>query len=102
MDDAEANSEIVSETLTRLTQHACEHFRDEECVFEEIGYPLLEEHRNEHQQFQEKVVQCCLAASIGVRSVPRELLDYLYHWLTHHLLEQDMKCKPFFAAYKAK
>ena len=102
MDDARVDSEIVSDTLTKLTQYASEHFRDEESLLEQAAYPGIEEHRKEHQQFREKIVQCCVATSIGVGNVPRELLAYLHDWLNHHLLEQDMKYKPFLAARKVK
>ena len=100
--DARVDSEIVSDTLTKLTQHASEHFRDEECLLEQVAYSGIEEHRIEHQQFREKIIQCCLAASFGVGSVPRELLAYLHDWLNHHLLEQDMKYKVFLAARKVR
>lgn len=102
VEDAQADSEIVSDTLTKLTQYAVEHFREEESLLEQAAYPGIEDHRKEHQQFQEKIVQCCLAASIGVRTVPRELLAYLHDWLNHHLLEQDMKYKPFLTAPKVR
>ena len=82
---ARADSEIVSDTLTKLTQYAVEHFRDEESLLEQAAYPGIEGHRKEHQQFQEKIVQCCLAAGIGVGKVPTELLAYLHDWLNGHL-----------------
>ena len=96
------DSEIVSDALTELTRHAVEHFRDEESLLEQAAYPGIEEHRKEHRQFQEKIAQCCVAAGIGVGTVPRKLLAYLHDWLSHHLLEQDMKYKPFLAARRVR
>ena len=98
--DAPVGSEIVSDTLAKLTRHACEHFRDEESLLERLAYPGIEEHRKEHQEFREKIVQCCVATTLGVRTVPKALLAYLQEWLDHHLLEQDMKYKQFLAAAK--
>jgi len=95
VDEARVDSEIVSDTLTELTRHACEHFREEESLLEQVAYPGIEEHRKDHQEFQERIVQYCVATSIGVPSVPGELLAYLHDWLKRHVLELDMKYKPF-------
>ena len=100
--DARVDSEIVSDTLTKLTQYACEHFRDEERLLEQVAYPGIEEHRKEHEQFRETIALCCVATSRGVGNVPRDLLAYLHDWLNHHLLEQDLKYKPFLAAHKVR
>lgn len=100
--DASVDSETISDTLTRLVRYASEHFRDEECLMEQAAYPAIEEHKREHRQFREKIVQYCMATSIGVRIVPRDLLAYLHDWLTQHMLEQDMKYKLFLAARKVK
>lgn len=100
--DAQVGSEIVSETLANLTQYALEHFRDEECLMEEVAYPGIEEHRKEHQQFWKQIAHFCTATSLGDSSVPRELLACVQNWLSHHLLEQDMKYKPFLSASKVR
>ena len=100
--DARVDSEIVSDTLNKLTLYACEHFRDEEELMEQVSYPGIEEHRKEHQQFREKIAQCCVATSFRVESVPKELLTYLNHWLNQHFLVQDMKYQRFIAARRVK
>ena len=100
--DARVDSEIVSDTLTKLTQYACEHFRDEELLLERAAYPGIEEQRKEHEQFRETIALCCVATSRGLGNVPRDLLAYLHDWLTHHLLEQDMKYKPFLAVREVR
>jgi hemerythrin len=95
--DAGVRSEIVSETLNMLTRYASEHFREEERLMEQAHYPAVEEHKAEHRKFQEKIVECCLATSIGVSSIPRQLIQFLLDWITDHILNEDMKYKPFLA-----
>jgi hemerythrin len=93
--DADLRSAILLDTLTRLTQYAGEHFKDEERLMEAAGYPGIEQHKQKHMEFREKMVECCLAARLGVDSVPRQLVQFLVDWLNHHVLQEDLKYKPF-------
>jgi hemerythrin-like metal-binding protein len=61
------------------------------------GYPDLDEHRQEHIAYRRKAIDFSTAATIGVESVPQILIDYLSEWWMHHILDEDMKYKPFFA-----
>ena len=101
-EEARVDSEIVSDTLDKLTRHVRGHFRDEEGLLEQVAYPGIEEHRMEHDRFREKLVECCVATTIGVGCVPRALLAYLHDWLDQHLIQQDMKYRPFLAAREVR
>ena len=93
----DANSETVSEILTAMTRYPLEHFKTEEGLMKAHGYPNLEEHRQEHIAYRRKAIDFSTAATIGVESVPQILIDYLSEWWMHHILDEDMKYKPFFA-----
>ncbi len=93
---ATTRSETVAEVLTDMTHYAQEHFKSEEDLMIEHDYPLLEEHRDRHREFQEKAARLCFATIKGQTSVPQELLAYLQQWLIHHILQEDMAFKPFF------
>jgi len=93
----DANSETVSEILTAMTRYSLEHFKTEEGLMKAHGYPNLEEHRQEHIAYRRKAIDFSTAATIGVESVPQILIDYLSEWWMHHILDEDMKYKPFFA-----
>ena len=92
----DANSETVSEILTAMTRYSLEHFKTEEGLMKAHGYPNLEEHRQEHIAYRRKAIDFSTAATIGVESVPQILIDYLSEWWVHHILDEDMKYKPFF------
>jgi hemerythrin len=64
---------------------------------EEHDYPQLASHRAEHVQFCEVIAETCYGASLGVIGA-HELYDYLARWWKNHILYEDMKYKPFFAA----
>ncbi len=93
---ATTRSETISDILTDMTLYAQQHFKSEENLMIEHGYPHLEQHRNQHKAFSKKVVELCTATIVGIDAVPQALLEYLKHWLTQHILCEDMEYKQFF------
>ena len=87
----------MSDTLAALTQYASEHFADEERLMEMAGYPELRSTK-EHQVFRRKTAQCCVAVTMGVGTAPCELAIYLSEWVTRHVVQMDLKYKPYLAA----
>jgi len=95
---ATTNSITVSDLLSDMIQYTQEHFQNEEALMAEHGYPLKDQQSEQHRTFIKKTVDFCSAVEAGVDIVPQAMLDYLKNWLVHHILEQDMKYKPFFLA----
>ncbi len=93
----DANSETISEILTAMTSYALVHFKTEEALMKKHGYPDFEDHRQEHVVYRKKAIDFSTATSLGVEAVPQILVAYLFEWWTHHILEEDMKYKSFFA-----
>ena len=93
---ASTRSETVADVLWDMTRYALEHFKSEEDLMTEHGYPHLEKHQRQHRGFQEKVARLSVATSEGHAAVPRELLAYLRQWWIRHILQEDMAFKPFF------
>ncbi len=93
----DTHSETISDILTAMTRYSLEHFKTEEGLMKAHGYPELEEHRQEHIAYRKKAIDFSTATSLGVESVPQILVSYLSEWWTHHILDEDMKYKPFFA-----
>ena len=93
---ATTRSETVADILSGMTHYALEHFKSEEDLMTEHGYPDLDMHRRQHQSFWEKLTVLCKDTTQGAEAVPRELLGFLQHWLTQHILDEDMAYKKFF------
>lgn len=91
------HSEKLVDILTALVSYAKYHFEYEERFMAEHDYPLLEPHRAEHVQFCEVIAETCYGASLGVIGA-QDLYSYLTRWWKHHILHEDMKYKPYFAA----
>ena len=92
----DTHSETISDMLLAMTQYAKEHFKTEENLMKEYGYPGLEEQKQEHRTYRIKAVDFSTATILGIEAVPEILLAYLFEWWTHHILDEDMKYKQFF------
>ncbi|MCF6235250.1 MAG: hemerythrin family protein [Gammaproteobacteria bacterium] len=44
------SNKIISELLTKLVEHTCEHFSHEECEMQRISFPPYPMHKGEHDQ----------------------------------------------------
>ncbi len=91
-------SELISETLTNLTNYANEHFREEERLLEEHGYPELAAQKADHRAYRMKVVAFCQETMDGEENVPAGLLDFLRDWWVDHILHSDMEYRGFLEA----
>ena len=94
-EDANVDSEVLSNVLSEIIEYAGSHFNDEETYMEQIAYPELKMHKEEHKQFKLKASHFCLDTMKKKNSVPKEILQFLSKWLINHILHSDMKYKTF-------
>lgn len=78
-----------------LIDYADTHLADEEKMMEEYQYPYLEAHRAEHDRFRRQSKEFLDAYENGQSPIPR-ILEFIYDWFVHHILETDMKYSGFF------
>ncbi|MCF8460420.1 MAG: bacteriohemerythrin [Flavobacteriales bacterium] len=76
--------------LTEMSDYAKEHFKSEERYMERIHYPQLEKHKELHSNYAIQVLQFTLAHLDEAKDNPREVLNFLTHWWTDHILKVDM------------
>ena len=96
MSDTKVDSEIISDTLTKMTKYASDHFEREEQYMIEYGYPEYSIQKKQHQEFKRKTVDFCMETMAHKVTVPTEIFSYLKLWWTNHILQEDMKYKKFF------
>jgi hemerythrin len=89
-------SETVAEALDRMTRYADYHFKTEEQLMRQHGYPDYASQERDHTEFKTRTANFCIDAIAEKKSLPRELLTYLRNWLADHILESDMKYKAYF------
>ncbi len=87
--------ETISELLTRLTRYANDHFKAEECLLAEHGYPELNRQKEEHKAFRIKIVAFCQDTMSHQDSVPADLHQFLLNWWKDHIMGLDIKYRSF-------
>lgn len=79
----------ILRVLNRLMRYAEEHFRHEEQIMAERGYPELERHRDIHAGLFETLF--ALQAKLEKKTIgmEQETVTFLRTWLTDHIAEDD-------------
>lgn len=92
--EIEGQFDILDDIAARLLDYTAFHFRREEQVLRACGYPALEAHKAEHDQFTADIHESRAALKPEHAAVTaRALAEYLKAWLNDHILVRD-------AAYK--
>jgi hemerythrin len=98
----DSQSQVTGATIYDLKAYAATHFRFEENLMKENGYPDLDRHIKEHLFFEMQVAEIeQVRAGGGKRSVD-SLLQFLKGWFLRHILEHDKKLAAFLKPRKNK
>lgn len=87
---------MLSDILNRMIDYAQEHFATEEKYMDQWNYPDTDNHKHEHQQFAEQVVEFKQGYDENKLFLSVDVLKFLSNWLDEHLQKMDMKYKDFF------
>lgn len=85
------SGQVLLPAFDMLAAYCAEHFQAEEGCMARCSYPELDEHRAEHERFARKIAYFRRSLAIGKPGVARELLDFLAHWLVHHVQDVDRR-----------
>jgi hemerythrin len=88
------HSEMVK-LLSEMSDYANAHFKSEERYMEKIGYPNLSEHKKLHSQYSLEVLRFTLHHLDDNPNNARDVLNFLTHWWTDHILKVDMDYSVF-------
>lgn len=93
---------LFSLALKELEDATRKHFEHEELIAKAIHYPF-DEQNLEHQYILDEflIIKDHLADSQGKwsESVTEHYLEFLITWAIDHVIEDDMKMKPFLERY---
>lgn len=84
--------------LEGLMDYTMNHFIVEEELLERYGYPDTALHKAQHNKFTSTIMNALTAFEDGQR-VSHDLLEFLKHWLTHHIMRIDKAYVPYLRAY---
>ncbi len=93
-----ADEAAADRAFNVLRDYARFHFRDEEGLMAEAGYPNLVDHIEEHRTFAEwlRVLEDARRApGASLPNMMRHMSGYLAGWLTDHILGSDKLYAPY-------
>lgn len=94
--ESQHNYHCVLMIIDELASYAAFHFDYEERLMEAGGYPHLEEHQAIHRAFVRWVSELRDDyVTYGKRPLGESVLLYLRNWLSHHILGEDKRYRPF-------
>ena len=98
LDTAGPGSTSLGDIFGRLDDYVQFHFAREEALMERGGYPDLEAHKKEHQEFIDwlEVVKLTYQRASESRFMIGDSVNrFLQDWLIEHIMEEDMKYRDF-------
>jgi hemerythrin-like metal-binding protein len=87
--------EQVNDAMDRLIAFSRMHFRSEEQLMEQYGYPGLEEHRADHQRIMTQILQSAHRTQHGERIQMRPLLSFMREAYAEHIEGLDRLYGPW-------
>ena len=83
--------------LTELIDYTVYHFNTEEDLFNKHKYPDLDNHKKEHNDLTNQVVNLQSKFKEGSATISFEVLDFLKDWLVVHTMDSDQKFTSYIA-----
>lgn len=94
----ESSAETLLKIVDDMKNYTEFHFTTEEKFMDQYEFSGLQEHKQEHKEFIEKVVQVEQDCSSGKSSLDMEVLNFLSNWLVTHINDTDKKMGEFLAS----
>ncbi len=94
--------DIMGRILHEMADYAIYHFKYEENLLEQSGYPLTAKHIEEHDAFNLKVNEFKAKSALGKFQITFTVLNYLKDWLANHILINDAKYSSHLKKFGAK
>lgn len=88
---------VIREIVEGLVDYTMNHFIFEEELFNRLGYPGADTHKEEHDKFTASILNLLQRFEDG-EPVTYQTLEILKHWLTHHIMEVDRAYAPYLKA----
>ncbi|MBO5137796.1 MAG: hemerythrin family protein [Spirochaetaceae bacterium] len=87
-EEAKQKEDIIL-VLQDCTKYTLSHFSTEEKLMEEIKYPAMNAHINQHKEFKVKVTEAISDYSRGNSVKLEDLYLFIVEWLVQHVTKVD-------------
>ena len=91
------NKTAIGEVLEGLMDYTMNHFIMEEELFERHAYPDIVAHKAQHNKFTGTIMNALTDFEDG-QHISTDILEFLKHWLTQHIMRTDKAYVPFLKA----
>ncbi|HCJ56144.1 MAG TPA: hemerythrin [Clostridiaceae bacterium] len=98
----EQEKAITQEILAELIRYAEVHFKAEETMLQQYGYPGLEEHVKEHDAFRRKVDEFTQEYRAKAAGLSTDVFVFMKDWITEHVLRTDIEYTSFLKEKNAR
>lgn len=93
----------VLNLIDDLKEYTVYHFEDEERIMKLYDYPEYKEQKKAHDAFINKIESLDLEElDEDIQKSVLKLLDFIYDWISKHILGMDLKLKDYFDSLKPK
>lgn len=80
----------VMRTLAALSDYVVVHFREEEKLLEQVGYPHLAAHKALHDNFRSRLARLYAnAGGMTLDQIAAEVRRLINEWLAQHIMAAD-------------
>jgi hemerythrin-like metal-binding protein len=87
--------DMIGTVIAEFVAYTDYHFKAEERLLRQNGYPEYNEHKAMHDNLSRKAHSIKVAFDNGNTPTAIEVMLLLTNWLNTHILEEDRKYKPF-------
>jgi hemerythrin len=81
--------DVLQNVIDQLLRYTEQHFKSEEGLLQQAGYPELTTHMALHQQFVSKIKGFSKDFQSGAAAISVDMLEYLRNWLAQHIQGTD-------------
>ena len=86
----------IDSLFSRVMTYVETHFREEEQLMREHGYPDYERHKRVHDRFVEDLIKVKSQINNRQAGFRKRFSTMLWDWLIHHINEEDYRYREFF------
>ncbi len=89
------SKEALGVILNELVAYAVYHFNTEEELMTKFGFPFMDEHVKEHNDFKLKASDLVTRFENSTAIISIEVMNFLRDWLNNHIMDTDKKYQVF-------
>lgn len=94
--DKQSNNNLILKLVSGMKNYTIYHFNEEEEYMKLYKYENYEQHKREHQEFINKVIDLEKKIQAGKIIISYEITSFLKDWIKNHIQNTDKKYSDFF------